>query len=173
MSSSRFVLFIGVASVITCVAFIPSDAQQPQKAAPAAEGPNPKIVPVVVVKPGETKELVMSTWCRVGVTRGGGLSLKMMSGGTFDAEKVDSDRLSKVWRLAGLTVEVPDFGEAEKGAGLPVYAPLKARGINVFVVKVSAAEDARPGLVNLHLADTTCSGGCESDFRVLVVASGK
>ena len=42
---------------------------------------------------------------------------------------------------------------------------LKEKGINAFVVKVTAAENAKPGLLNLHLADTTCSGSCASDRR--------
>jgi hypothetical protein len=38
------------------------------------------------------------------------------------------------------------------------------------VVKVSAAQEAKPALVNLHIADETCSGTCDTGFRVLVVA---
>jgi hypothetical protein len=176
MSSWRFLLSVCVAALAVCATLIQSDAQQPKKEAkeaPAAKEPDPKIVPVVLVKPGETKELLMSTWCHLGITRGGGLSVKMMKGGSFDGEADNNDRFSKVWKLAGITVEVPDFGEAEKAAALPVYAPLKEKGINAFVVKVTAAEDAKPGLLNLHLADSTCSGNCASDFRVLVVAPKK
>jgi hypothetical protein len=170
MSSSKLIVSVGVVAFIGCVALLKSDAQEAKKETPVAEGPSPKILPVVMVRPGESKELLMSTWCRVGVTRGGGLSVKMMRGGSFDGLVDKNDRLSKVWKLAGITVEVPNFGEAERVAGLPVHASLKERGINAFVVKVTAAEDVKPGLLNLHLADTTCSGSCETDFRVLVVA---
>jgi hypothetical protein len=173
MSTCRFILSIGVAAVIVCFALIQSGAQQPAKEPAAAQEPNPKIIPVVMLQPGETRELLMSTWCRLGVTRGGGLSVKLMAGGTYNGLEDHNERISKTWKLGGVTVKVPDFGEAERVAALPIYAPLKEKGINAFVVKVTAAEDAKPGLLNLHLADSTCSGSCESDFRVLVVAAQK
>ncbi len=173
MSTSRFLASVVVAALAVGAVLMQSGAQQPKTEAPAAQEPNPKIIPVVAVKPGESKELLMSTWCHLGPTRGGGLSVKMMSGGTFDGQADNNDRFSKVWKMAGVTVEVPDSAEAEKVAALPVYAPLKEKGINAFVVKVTAAEDAKPGLLNLHLADSTCSGHCESDFRVLIVARQK
>jgi len=173
MSSSRYILSLGVAAFIACVAFVQSNAHQPKTEAPVVADAKSKIIPVVVVKPGESRELVMSTWCLVSITRGGGLSIGMMKGGSFDDLKDGNDRKAKVWKLAGITVEVPDFGEAEKVAGSPLYTPLKEKGINAFVVKVKAAEDARPGLLNLHLADNTCSGNCAADFRVLIVASKK
>jgi hypothetical protein len=173
MRSSRWILSLGIAAFIGGIALLHSQAQQPKTEALALQEPNPKITHVVLVQPGESKELVMSTWCRVGITRGGGLSVKMMTGGSFDDLKDSNDRQSKTWKLAGITIQVPDFGDAEKGAELPIFAPLKKKGINAFVVKITAAEDAKPGLLNLHLADTTCSGNCESDFRVLIVAPQK
>jgi hypothetical protein len=76
----------------------------------------------------------------------------------------------KVWKRDGVTVEVPDFVEATKVAAAPLYSPLKAKGIDAFVVKVTAAKDAKPGLYDLHVADETCAGTCDTDFRVLIVA---
>jgi hypothetical protein len=151
------------AVLLVCVVLLQSQAEQP-KPEPAT-GPNPKNVPVVVVKPGETKELLMSTECQLGQTRGGGLSIKLMgeAGGT--------DKAVKLWKKGGLTIEVPDFGDAEKGSILPLYAPLKEKGYNAFMVKVTATAEAKPGLLNFHLADTTCNGECSSDFRVLVAAN--
>jgi hypothetical protein len=34
---------------------------------------------------------------------------------------------------------------------------------------VTASKDAKPGLIELHLNDATCSGHCSTDFRVLVL----
>jgi hypothetical protein len=163
-------LFLALSAVLIFLGLGASRAQQ-QKAEPAgASGPNPKIIPVVVLKPGESKELVMSTWCRVGATRGGGLWLRAMDDGSSPPEAGDPGRQPKTLKRAGVTVTVPGFGEAERHAGLALYAPLKERGINAFVVKVTADKATKPGLLNFHLADTTCSGGCETDFRVLVVS---
>jgi hypothetical protein len=44
------------------------------------------------------------------------------------------------------------------------------KGLNAFLVRVTAAADAREGLHELHIADETCGGTCATDFRVLVVA---
>lgn len=135
----------------------------------AAEEADSRILPVVMLKPGETKELLMTVACRVGSTRGGGLWVRAMEDSSYPAEKGDSERYPKTLKRGGLTITVPDFDEAEKKAGLPIYAPLAKKGLNAFIVKVTASKDAKPGLLNLHLADTTCSGGCETDFRVLVI----
>ena len=109
MNSSRWILSLSVAAFIGCIGLLHSEAQQPKTEAPAPQEPNPKITPVVLIQPGESKELVMSTWCRVGITRGGGLSVKMMTGGSFDDVKDSNDRQSKTWKLAGITIQVPDF----------------------------------------------------------------
>jgi hypothetical protein len=86
-----------------------------------------------------------------------------MKGGVAQEEQT-------VWKQDGVTVEVPNFSEAVAAAGAASYAPLKNAGLWAFVVKVSAADEARPGVINLHIADETCSGTCDTDFRVLIVA---
>ncbi len=40
-----------------------------------------KIVPIVVLKPGETTKLLLSTHCKVGGTRGGGFEFAAMKDG--------------------------------------------------------------------------------------------
>jgi hypothetical protein len=61
------------------------------------------------------------------------------------------------------------MGEATQAASAPAYKPLTDQGLSAFVVTVSAAKDAKPRQIEMHLADETCSGTCETDFRVLVV----
>lgn len=170
MRLSVAVFRIVVAAVVAFLALGQSGAQQPKPEQAEAQEPNPRIIPVVMLKPGEQKELLLSTWCRLGPTRGGGLTVGLMQDGTFRPQKDGDGKRGKVWKGDGLTLEVPDFGEAEKVAGQPVYEPLKKRGLNAFVVKVAAAKDAKPGLFDVHVADTTCSGSCATDFRVLIVA---
>ncbi len=170
MRSPWLVLTLAFCAAIAFVALRPSGAEQTAKKPTNEEQPSSKITPVVMLKPGEKKELLLSTWCRVGVTRGGGLSVGVMEKGRVQYQSEFGWQKSKVWKRDGLTLEVPDFGEAEKVAAQPVYAPLKEKGLNAFVVKVTAAKDAKPGLLNVHVADSTCSGNCDTDFRVLVVA---
>jgi hypothetical protein len=135
---------------------------------PKTEKPEPvqekdyRILPLVVIKAGETKEQVMTVSCHLGPTRGGGLFVKLMG---------DSEKNTKIWKRDGVTVEVPGFEEATKGTNAASYAPLKEKGLNAFTIKVTTNPDAKPGLLNFHLADETCSGSCSSDFRVLVVAN--
>src|SRR5262249_51220918 len=138
-----------------------SSAQQPQAGAVKGGPSKARIVPVVMLKPGETKELLLSTWCTVGLTRGAGLLVR---------ETAETAEGGKIWKRGGVTVEVPGFVEATRAAAAPVYSPLKKKGLDAFTVKVTAAKDAQPGLYDLHIADVTCSGTCDTDFRVLVVA---
>jgi hypothetical protein len=146
-----------------------SKGPSPSPSKPAEEADS-RILPVVMLKPGETKELLMTVACRVGSTRGGGLWVRAMEDSSYSAEKGEAEeRAPKTLKRGGLTITVPDFSEAEKNAALPVYAPLAKKGLNAFVVKITASKDTKPGLLNLHLADTTCSGGCATDFRVLVI----
>ena len=156
MISSRHILAFCVVAFIAGIAL--SGAQQ-SKPEPEKDS---RILPVVVLKAGETKELVMTVSCTHGITRGGGLSVKLMG---------DTQKSTKTWKRDGVAVEVPDFDEAVKGANAAIYAPLKEQNLNAFTVKVTTTSDAKPGLLNFHLANDTCSGNCASDFRVLVVAS--
>jgi hypothetical protein len=158
-------LTLGVSALAVTVTMVGARAvaQQPESQ-PAKKA---RIVPVVMLKPGETKELLLSTWCTVGLTRSAGLQVGEMKDGRFRVQKEDKD--GKRWKAEGVTVEVADFEVAAKAAAAHEHAALKKRGLDAFVVKVAATKEARPGLYDLHIADETCSGNCDTDFRVLVV----
>lgn len=130
----------------------------------SAEAKKLKIVPLVTVKPGEKKELLLSTWCTVGITRGGGFHLTEMR----DGKAVGSER-KKIYRRDGVVIAVPNFDEAKKFANSSEYEPLKQHNIAAFKVTITAESDAKPGLMEMHLVDATCSGHCKTDFRVIVV----
>lgn len=137
----------------------------------AAREKSRRIIPLVVVAPGETKTVPFSVECTVGLTRGGGLAV---------AEMVDGERPvlglprkeDKTFHRAGVTVTVPDMLEAERfdnkarGGGLAALAKVRA----VFEVTVTADADAAPVAIDLHLLDSTCSGHCHADFTVVVAA---
>ena len=146
--------------LLAAAAFRTSEAQQ-SKATPPPE-PSKRIVPVVALEPGETKELLVCAPCHL-LTRGGGLIVKSMGEAADKQERT-------VWKKDGVTVEVPKMGEAAQAAAAPAYKPLADKGLSAFVVTVTAAKDAKPRQIEMHLADETCSGTCETDFRVLVLA---
>ena len=60
MRSIWLVLVVMVLVVTGLVAFGPSGAQQPNPEAGKGEPPRPHIVPVVLIKAGESKELLLS-----------------------------------------------------------------------------------------------------------------
>lgn len=123
------------------------------------------IIPLVIIKAGETKELILSTQCTVGMTRGGGFDLTEMR----DEKPSVFGRPVKSYSRDGVTITVPDFAQGREFADSPEFAALKKLDINVFKVTVSASQDAKPGLLEMHLVDKTCSGHCKTDFRVFVV----
>lgn len=127
------------------------------------------IVPLVTLKPGETKELLFSTSCTVGVTRGGGFSLAEMIDGqpAFENSTLKGNRL---FRKQGVTVSVPNFEEGTKFAASAEFAALKKSNMDAFKVTVVASRDAQPGMFEMHLVDATCAGHCKTDFRVVVLA---
>jgi hypothetical protein len=152
-------------TIVVVTAFMCTGAQEP-KVVPIPvskeEPAKPRIVPVVALKPGETKELLMSTSCALD-SRSGGLIVREMG----DGEK-KKDRT--LWKKDGITIEIPRTGEYAESANASVYAPIKSKGLNAFVVKVTASKEAKTGLIDMHLASETCNGTCATDFRVLVVA---
>jgi len=152
-------LVIIVCAIAAFASFTGADELTPSAQPEPSKG---RIVPVVVLKPGESRELHLSTSCAL-ITRGRGLLVREMKSGVAQKE-------STIWERDGVTVEVPNFSEAVAAAGAASHLPLKTAGLWAFVVKVSATDEARPGLINLHIADETCGGTCETDFRVLVVA---
>ena len=142
---------------------------------PAAKKPAPprptRIMPLVVVSPGETKTVLFSVECTVGITRGGGLAVAEMVDGKRPAIGLPRDD-DKVFRRAGVTVTVPDMSEAPKldqrmrSGALAALAQVRP----VFPVTVTADADAEPVAIDLHLLDATCSGHCTTDFTVVVAA---
>jgi hypothetical protein len=154
---------IWLVTVVGCLlAALGSSVAQQAKVEP--ETPK-KIVPVIVLKPGETKEQVMCAPCTL-LTRGGGLIIRAMGESSEKAEKHERT----VWKREGVKVEVPNMGDATTASRAPAYKPLLDKGLSAFVVTVTASKDAKPGMIEMHLADETCSGTCATDFRVLVLA---
>lgn len=128
-----------------------------------------KIVPLVSLKPGETKNLLLSTHCTVGSTRGGGFEFtEMRDGARKDGQTKGYEGAS--YSRDGVVIKVPGWEAAEKFASSPPYASLRESGIAVFEITVSASSEAKQGLLELHLLDATCSGDCNTDFRVLVTS---
>jgi hypothetical protein len=155
-------------SLVVISVFAISPAQEvatPNPNETESDGKKLLIVPLVAVKPGETKELILSTWCTVGVTRGGGFGLTEMR----DGKPVGGGHDVKSYREGGLTISVPSFKEGVTFASEPEFALLTERHIAPFKVTVAASRDAKPGLFEMHLVDSTCAGQCKTDFRVLVV----
>lgn len=146
-------------------------AQEPTAKPQAAktDAHQKSIVPLVMLKPGETKELLLTTPCTVGFTRGGGFSLAEMKDGVPQFEK-PTLRGNREYVSDGLRVSVDDYQEAIAFADSEKFASLKAMNLNAFTVTVSADADAKAGVKEMHLLDATCSGHCRTDFRILVVS---
>lgn len=125
-----------------------------------------RIVPVVVLHPGEVQEITLASHCTVGLSRSGGLTIREMA-----ATPQKEVTFTRTWKKDGVTVEIPEASAAMKAAEAPIYAPLNKKKLQVFTVKVSADKDAQTGLYELHVADYTCSGDCETDLRILVAGS--
>jgi hypothetical protein len=124
----------------------------------AAEEPlRDTIVPLVVLPAGETRDVLLSSSC-ARITRGRGLMIRAMGEDRYDAKKT--------WSRDGLTVSY--VSPEEQRADEP--AALSEAGYKAFVVRLSAADDATAGMLDLHLTDETCSGQCAANLRVVVVA---
>lgn len=141
---------------------------------PAKKDERTRIVPLVVVAPGETKTVLFSVECTVAMTRGGGLAVAEMVDGKPPAIGLPRAE-DKIFRRAGVTVTVPDMTEApaldKRLRTGPLAALAKVRP--VFPVTVTADADAEPVAIDLHLLDSTCSGDCHTDFMVVVEAASE
>ena len=165
-------VFLALAAVI---AVARATADEPTDPVPLAKTDNrTRIIPLVVVVPGETKTVLFSVECTVGVTRGGSLAVAEMVDGKppFIGFPRDDDTR---FRRAGVTVTVPDMDEAPKldarmrsGA---LAALAKIRPVFPVTVTAGADADAEPVAIDLHLLDATCSGHCHTDFTVVVAAA--
>lgn len=162
-----------ITSLIVCaVLFVGANWAQESATQTKAAKPDvsqKSIVPLVMLKPGETKELLLSTSCTVGLTRGGSFSLAEMKDGVPQFEN-PTLRGNRTFVSDGLTISVADYQEALAFANSDQFRALKAIDLNAFTVTVSAAADAKAGVKEMHLLDATCSGHCRTDFRVLVVS---
>lgn len=158
------IVVASVAAINKNVAHAEESQQTPREKRLAEEAKKAPILPVVAIRPGESKELLLSTLCTVGVTRGGGLGVKEM----IDGKPQYNDEY-RTFTRDGLTIRVPGFEEATKTADLPDYQRLRKKGVAVFAVEFTATANAKPGVYEMHVNDSTCSGNCHSDFRVVVI----
>lgn len=146
-----------------------TEATKPAKPVPAKPT---RIIPLIVVAPGETKTVLFMCECAVGVTRGGGLALAPMAIGGTPPPAGTTTADGNTFRHAGVTVSVPDDEKAraldEKLRARSLVALAKIRP--VVPVTVSAEPGAAPVAIDLHLVDATCSGHCHTDFTVVVAA---
>lgn len=163
MLNIRNVSLLAIAVIAVGIGVDRVGGQDAQAKSASVEAARLAIIPVIVLKPGESKELILSTECTVGITRGGGFNLRQMN-------ETSGSSTSQQWKREGIEITLPDFTTGPQQADAPEFAPLKAAGINAFYVKVKTTSSAKPGVYNFHLADQTCNGWCKSDFRVLVVA---
>ena len=162
-------LFLVLSILLTLgVVFAQDSTPTPTAKDPQTKKPL-KIVPIVSLRPGETEILLLSTHCTVGVTRGGGFGITEMRNGAPKEGQTTGDKGASYSR-DGVMIKVPDWDAAEKFAASPPYTSLRESGIAVFEVTISASKEAKPGLLEMHLVDATCSGHCDTDFRVLVTS---
>lgn len=170
----RAIAFLAALLVLAAVvAPVRATADEPENPAPMADKDERKrIIPLVVVAPGETKTVLFSVECTVELTRGGGLAVAEMEDGKRPSIGFPNAE-DKVFRRAGVTVTVPDMDEAPKfdkrlrSGALAALAKVRP----VFPVTVTADADAQPVAIDLHLLDSTCSGRCHADFTVVVEAA--
>jgi hypothetical protein len=120
-----------------------------------AEPLRDRIVPVLTLRPGETKEVELSSSC-ARITRGRGLLLREMGAGL--------EKANKTWSKDGVSASFVE------GAAAAQPAALEKKGLKSFAVRVAAAKECKPCLIELHVADETCSGICSTDLRVVIVA---
>ena len=163
MYARWFALIAVVAIVVFGLAGLAHTDAQDAKPKQEPEGLNPKIVPVLAIKPGETKEMLLSTACAL-VTRGRGLHFKAMNGEELKEVK------DKVWKTDRLSLEFNTASELPYRTNKSEAVVVAERKVSLFIVKVTASADAKPGLIDLHVADATCSGTCATDVRVLILA---
>jgi len=162
-------LFLVLPILLTLGVALAQDSNSTPTAKDAGHKKSLKIVPIVTLKPGDTKKLLLSTHCTVGATRGGGFGItEMRDGVPSKGQTVGHEGAS--YRRGGVMIKVPGWDAAERFAASPPYSSLQKSGIAVFEVTISASNQAKPGLLDMHLVDATCSGHCDTDFRVLVTS---
>ncbi len=127
----------------------------PPTATPFPLGETAPIIPMIVIQPGETQQLHLSSAC-ARYTRGSGPSVHQL--GDFEHNAIESCTVGGVTASFAQPHTVDD------------YADLVAMSAKSCTLTVTASESAEPGVIDLHLTDSTCSGSCHINVRVLVVA---
>ena len=166
----RLVLF-GLPILMVLGVAIAQNSTSKSKSADQQSKKSLKIVPIVSLKPGETKKLLLSTHCTVGPTRGGGFSImEMREGAAVEGQTKGHEEDGASYSRDGVTIRAPGEKQALQFAASPAFASLKKAGIAAFEITISASNQAKPELLEFHLVDATCSGHCTTDFRVLVLS---
>ncbi len=125
-------------------------------ATPLPLGETAPMVPLVVIRPGETQELLLTSAC-MRITRGTGLEVNPLNAEEF-FNAAESCSVNGVTA----TIDQPD----QEGD----YAAIVEAGYKSCRLTVTALESAQPGIIDLHLSDNTCGGNCDMSVRVLVVS---
>src|SRR5262245_16789349 len=112
----RCISFVVAAVVILAYGLSHLDAVESVGPVVAGVDKTERIIPVLALKAGESKELLLSTWCSLNATRGVGLTLREMKN-----DHADNMKDEKAWQRDGISVTVPDFKEGSKTADLPEY----------------------------------------------------
>lgn len=175
MRSTRWIAGgLGVAALtVLAIATADEPATEAKKPAKGVHAKPTRIIPLIVVAPGETKTVLFACECPVGVTRGGGLTLKPMGNGDMPAPVGTTTANGDTFHHAGVTVSIPDDAEADRfdrklRSGV-LIALAKVRP--VVPVTVTAKPGTKPVAIDLHLVDATCAGHCHTDFTVVVEAA--
>lgn len=129
-------------------------ATPPPTATPSPMDLTAPIVPMIVIHPGETQQMHMSSAC-ARYTRGSGPSVHQLGNSEYNA--------AESCTVGGVTASFAQPHTVDD------YADLVAAGAKSCTLTVTASESAEPGVTDLHLTDSTCSGSCHINVRVLVV----
>lgn len=159
----RIAAFALAAAVLSSLAWIPlsqafGEAAETAvaTATPLPQGETAPMVPLVVIRPGETQELLLTSAC-MRITRGTGLAVNPLKAEEFF-------NAAESCSVSGVTATI---SQPEEEAD---YAAIVAAGYKSCRLTVTASDTAEPGIIDLHLMDNTCGGDCHMNVRVLVVA---
>lgn len=162
------VLLLTLAVMSFFAFFRAQEGRSPTTKKPSSGHTELDIIPLITLEPGE-KRLLFSRRCTVGLTRCGGFSVAEMRDGKPHFERSTREGNRSLSTL-GVPIMALDFEEGIGFASAPECAPLEALGIHAFTITLTASSEAQPGIVDMHLADTTCCGHCGANVRVLVPA---
>ncbi len=127
-------------------------------ATPLPQGETAPMVPLVVIQPGETQELLLTSAC-MRITRGAGLAVNPLNA-------VEFFNAADTCNVNGVTATIDQPYEEDD------FAAIVDAGYKSCRLTLTASESAQPGFFDLHLMDNTCAGDCHMNVRVLVVDDG-